>query len=74
MIYVKRLKSLLLLNGTDELIYKLMILLSLLGSSGCALVHYETLGGLSGKLLVEWVDADLFIFTPDKDRPLTFCR
>jgi hypothetical protein len=43
---------------------------------GCANVHYVQVkeGKLSGKLLVEWIDADLFVFTPDKEKPLTFVR
>lgn len=31
-------------------------------------------GKLEGRLLVEWVEPDKFIFTPDAQRPLTFTR
>ncbi len=43
---------------------------------GCATLHYSQIqqGKLTGKLLVEWIDADLFIFTPDKEKPLRFGR
>jgi Protein of unknown function (DUF1353) len=48
----------------------------LIGLPGCGTIHYAQVkeGKLTGKLLVEWIDADLFIFTPDKDRPLIFTR
>lgn len=49
----------------------------LLGAiSGCATIHYARVkeGKLSGKLLVEWIDADVFSFTPDQSRPLIFTR
>ena len=44
--------------------------------SGCASLHYRNTnqGKLQGKLLVQWVDYDKFIFTPDRDNPLTFVR
>jgi Protein of unknown function (DUF1353) len=31
-------------------------------------------GKLSGKLVVQWIEPDKFIFLPDKDVPLTFVR
>ena len=31
-------------------------------------------GQLNGKLIVEWVDQDKFVFLPDPDKPLTFKR
>lgn len=44
--------------------------------SGCAQLHYQSVdeGKLEGKLIVEWIDADEFIFTPDIDKPLIFTR
>lgn len=44
--------------------------------SGCAGIHFDRTqaGALKGKLLVEWINPDQFIFTPDKDSPLTFTR
>jgi len=44
--------------------------------SGCAAIHYgETKPGeLKGRLTVEWIDPDKFIFRPDTDNPLTFIR
>jgi hypothetical protein len=52
-----------------------LTLLSIL-LSGCAGMHFDRTqeGTLKGKLLVEWIDPDQFIFTPDKDSPLTFTR
>ena len=31
-------------------------------------------GTLSGKLIVQWLEPDLFLFIPDKDAPLSFTR
>ncbi len=31
-------------------------------------------GTLKGKLIVEWIDQDRFIFLPDATEPLTFVR
>lgn len=31
-------------------------------------------GRLSGKLIVQWLEPDLFLFIPDSDKPLTFTR
>lgn len=49
-------------------------LLSLL--SGCASAQYARVekGTLQGKLIVQWIDADQFIFIPDSTDPLTFTR
>ena len=43
---------------------------------GCATHHYSVTkpGELKGKLKVEWIEPDKFIFRPDKDNPLTFTR
>lgn len=43
---------------------------------GCSTLHYDRTqpGELKGKLTVEWVRPDKFVFRPDKDRPLTFIR
>lgn len=43
---------------------------------GCASLHYrETKAGvLKGKLIVQWIDHDKFLFLPDQDRPLSFVR
>jgi hypothetical protein len=37
---------------------------------------YDTfeVGSLQGKVIVQWLKPDLFIFTPDANRPLTFIR
>jgi len=47
-----------------------------LGLSGCASIHYAKTnpGELKGKLIVQWIEPDQFIFLPDKERPLTFTR
>jgi hypothetical protein len=55
-----------------------VLLLAVLAAlaSGCATVHYrrtET-GTLSGRLVVEWREPDLFVYRPDGERPLTFVR
>ncbi len=44
--------------------------------SGCAGLHYQRTesGNLSGRLIVEWREPDLFVFLPDSERPLTFVR
>ena len=44
--------------------------------SGCAALHYQRTeaGNLSGRVVVEWREPDLFVFRPDLDRPLTFVR
>jgi hypothetical protein len=43
---------------------------------GCSTLHYDRTqpGELKGKLTVEWVRPDEFVFRPDKHRPLTFIR
>jgi hypothetical protein len=46
----------------------------LLFTAGCASVFYSrtATGTFSGKLTVEWVQPNLFIYRPDKDDPLQF--
>ena len=43
---------------------------------GCATMHYSETKPeeLKGKLTVEWIEPDQFIFRPDNDNPLTFTR
>ena len=38
--------------------------------------HYDATetGELKGKLVVEWIDQDKFLFLPDADNPLVFRR
>jgi hypothetical protein len=45
-------------------------------ASGCVTVHYQRTetGTLSGRLVVEWREPDLFVYRPDGARPLTFVR
>lgn len=54
----------------------LLLTMVILITSGCASVHYDRTkpGELHGKLIVQWIDHDEFIFLPDKDKPLTFTR
>lgn len=54
----------------------LMVLVVALASSGCASWHYSRVqpGELHGKLVVQWIDPDQFIFLPDSEQPLTFTR
>jgi len=44
--------------------------------SGCASAHYNNVipGELNGKVRVEWMEPDRFLFTPNEDEPLTFVR
>jgi len=44
--------------------------------SGCASLHFDSVapGTLKGKLVVEWIEPDQFIFRPDTAKPLTFTR
>jgi hypothetical protein len=44
--------------------------------SSCATIHYSQTkpGELKGKLIVQWVDYDKFVFIPDPNTPLTFTR
>lgn len=43
--------------------------------SGCASQYEKTkVGDLSGRLIVEWLEQDSFLFLPDAQRPLTFTR
>jgi hypothetical protein len=55
---------------------KILVVVIALSLTGCASIHdYQTkTGELEGKLLVEWIEPDKFIFRPDKDNPLTFTR
>ncbi len=53
----------------------ILIVFTLL-TTGCASLHYEKtmIGELHGKLIVQWIDHDKFIFVPDEEKPLTFIR
>jgi hypothetical protein len=44
--------------------------------SGCSMLHYKKTdkGRLQGKLVVQWIDYDKFMFLPDEDSPLAFTR
>ena len=52
------------------------VLVVALFASGCSDWHYESTesGELKGKLIVEWIDQDTFVFLPDAKDPLTFVR
>lgn len=47
-----------------------------LTSSGCASWHYAQTrqGELRGKIVVQWIEPEIFILLPDTSRPLTFTR
>ena len=47
-----------------------------LSSSGCTNWHYDRVntGDLEGKVVVEWMEPDRFLFRPDTIQPLTFTR
>lgn len=44
--------------------------------TACASNHYQKtqVGQLSGKLVVQWLKPDEFMFVPDKEKPLKFVR
>ncbi len=52
------------------------LLLALSMLSGCASLHYRNTdtGELSGKLTVQWLTPDQFLFLPDPQDPLSFTR
>jgi len=58
----------------------LIMLVFALASSGCASLQYDREydrvkpGELHGKLVVQWIDPDKFIFVPDPEEPLSFSR
>jgi len=53
-----------------------VLLVCVVFTTGCASLHYKKInsGTLKGKLLVQWIDYDKFIFTPSKNDPLVFIR
>lgn len=58
----------------------LLVLFLALAASGCASLQYNRqydrvhAGELQGKLVVQWIEPDKFIFSPDPEHPLTFTR
>lgn len=50
--------------------------LILLSHAGCASTAYDSVrpGRLEGKVIVQWIEPDKFIFLPDPKQPLTFTR
>lgn len=54
------------------------LLITIFSLSGCSSFgpSYESInaGAIKGKLVVRWIEPDLFIFTPDKLSPLAFTR
>ena len=55
---------------------RVAVLVMALFAAGCSDWHYEStdVGELKGKLIVEWIDQDTFLFLPDEAEPLTFVR
>ena len=53
-----------------------MALVTVTAVTGCDRWHYNRVdpGDLHGRLVVQWVDPDKFIFVPDSEKPLTFTR
>jgi hypothetical protein len=57
-----------------------MILMSLLaltvaqGAQSADFYDTVSVGTLKGKLTVQWIEPDIFLFVPDTDSPLTFTR
>jgi hypothetical protein len=62
----------------EEEMSRLWVILTVLtvASGGCASWHYAQTkqGELHGRLVVQWIEPDEFIFLPDTVRPLTFTR
>jgi Protein of unknown function (DUF1353) len=55
---------------------RVMLFFVIVITTGCSSLHYRQVvpGELHGKLIVQWIDHDKFIFLPDKDKPLSFTR
>ena len=53
----------------------LTFLFLLISMNACA-IDYENIqtGRLTGKLIVQWLEPDVFLFIPDSNKPLTFTR
>lgn len=58
------------------IILRLFLTLLTLSACSCAQTRYARTpaGNFSGKLIVEWVGHDAFVFRPDAQRPFTFTR
>lgn len=56
--------------------HTVLIFIFLIIILGCTSNHYKRtkVGTLTGKLQVQWVEPDKFLFVPDKENPLTFIR
>ncbi len=56
--------------------YLLILVIIFVSGCGGAATYYKDLktGDLEGKLIVQWIDRDRFIFLPDEENPLTFTR
>ena len=54
----------------------LTVLALVVGVSGCSDITWQTTktGQLKGKLVIEWINQDEFLFIPDPAQPLTFTR
>lgn len=56
---------------------RLVIVILALSAASCSSgLHYNRVhpGDLHGRLVVQWVDHDKFIFVPDAEKPLSFTR
>lgn len=56
---------------------RLITFLSCILLTGCATTgSYDDIpaGKLEGKLIVQWIEPDVFLFIPDKNKPLKFTR
>lgn len=62
--------------STKWLRLSLVLLFAMLACRPASAETYDlfSVGKLSGKLVVQWIEPDKFIFLPDKDVPLTFVR
>jgi hypothetical protein len=64
------------MNDKEDAMRTLVYVMITLLLSSCATYHYAKTrpGELNGRLTVEWIEPDEFIFRPDPDNPLTFTR
>lgn len=61
---------------TNGHVVRTMLLSATLLLAGCGTVMYERVpqGQLQGKILVQWIEPDVFVFIPDRQQPFRFRR
>ncbi len=63
-------------TGISTVFKHILLPVAIVFQAGCSNIQYMTTneGSLTGKIIVQWIEMDEFIFLPDKDDPLTFVR